>query len=228
MQDDFRIGDAGKKAADGETVTTEDGISMADNIVEVDAVGLKERPTKQGKGDGKADVFKIGGRRKVAFADLVDIKSKFGSYVGVLTLFIGDDRTVFFREFGKFYRDGLVDGLGVADGVADVVGEGADGEGELVGVMRIADEAENEISGADIVGEIAEESIAEGIIAQVLNGTAAVGVRVGFVNLRFGEGWVTFEKERTNRLFPGKIDELLVSLDRIGVARFAEEQEKEH
>jgi hypothetical protein len=59
------------------------------------------------------------------------------------------------------------------------VGEGADGEGKLVGSVGVAEEGEDEVSGAHVVGEIREELVAEGVVAEVLNGAAAVGVAVG-------------------------------------------------
>ena len=89
------------------------------------------------------------------FADLVDIEGKLGTDVRVLALVVGDDRAVFLLKLGKLDGDGFVDGLGMTDGVADVMGESTDGEGQLVGCFGVADEAENEVSGADIVGEIA-------------------------------------------------------------------------
>lgn len=92
--------------------------------------------------------------------------------------------------------------------------------------MSVADEAEDEISGANVVSEIAEEWITEGIIAKVLNGAAAVGVGVGFVDLRIGEVGILVEQEWTNRLLPGEIDELFVSLDGVGTAGLREEKEK--
>jgi len=50
----------------------------------------------------------------------------------------------------------------VADGVANVVREGADGEGQLVGVGGVAEEIDDEVSGADVVGEVGESLVAEG------------------------------------------------------------------
>ena len=51
-----------------------------------------------------------------------------------------DDGSVTGAELGEDEGNGAVDGGAVADGVADVVGEGADGEGEFVGVLGVADE----------------------------------------------------------------------------------------
>ncbi len=50
----------------------------------------------------------------------------------------------------------------MADVVADVMGEGTYGECEFVGGVGVVEKAQDEVSGADIVGEVGEEGIAEG------------------------------------------------------------------
>ena len=94
--------------------------------------------------------------------------------------------------------------------VSDVVGEGADGEGQLVGVAGVAEEVDDEVSGADVVGEVGEAGVAEGVVADVLNDAAAVGVGAGVLKLRGSEGGVTAEEQRDDGVFPGEVDELLV------------------
>ena len=103
--------------------------------------------------------------------------------------------------------------------IADVVRERADGEGEFIGSLRVVEKRENEVAGADVVGEVGEELVAEGIVAEVLNGAAAVGVTVGLLKLDFGEGGETLEQNRADGLFPGEIDQLLMGLDRVGDGR---------
>ena len=66
------------------------------------------------------------------------------------------------------------------------------------------------------MGEFGEEGVAEGIVAEVLNGAAAVGVGVGLLKLGFGQVWEFFEQEGADGLLPGKVDELLVGLDGVG------------
>src|SRR6202020_2088998 len=101
------------------------------------------------------------------------------------------------------------DAQAVAEAVADVVGEGADGEGEFVGRLCVVDESEDEVAGADVVGEVREEGVAEGEVAEVLNGAATVGVGVSLLKLSFGEGGVVFEEDGADGCFPGDVDELL-------------------
>jgi hypothetical protein len=115
----------------------------------------------------------------------------------------------------------------VAYRIADVVRERADSEGELVGGLRVVEKRENEVAGADVVGEVGEELVAEGIVAEVLNGAAAVGVTVSLLELRFGECGEVLEQKRTDGLLPGEVDQLLMGLDRVGDGRRCREEQCE-
>ena len=121
------------------------------------------------------------------------------------------------RELGELDGDGEVGGLGVADAVADVVGEGADGEGELVGVAGVAEEVHHKITRPDVVGEVREELVAEGIVADVLDDAATVGVGAGVLDLLGGEVGIAALEQRDDGAVPGEIDELLVGEQRVGV-----------
>src|SRR5664279_6540108 len=73
--------------------------------------------------------------------------------------------------------------------VGNVVGERSQRESVLIEVLRIVEHRQNEVTGADIVCEIAEDVIAEGIVANVLDDAAAVGIGMGFYQvLRRGIG----------------------------------------
>jgi hypothetical protein len=134
---------------------------------------------------------------------LVDVEGELGLDVGVGVLSVVDVGAVLFFELGKFDGDGKVDGRAVADGVADVMGEGADGEGKLIWGLGIAKEAEDEVSGADVVGKVGEERVAEGVVAEVLDGAAAVGVAMGLLKLGVGEAGVLLEEKGADGLPPG-------------------------
>ena len=120
-------------------------------------------------------------------------------------------------ELGELDGDGEVGGFGVADAVADVVGESADGEGELVGVAGVAEEVHDEVAGTDVVGEVGEELVAEGVVADVLDDAAAVGVGAGVLDLGGGEVRVAALEQRDDGAVPGEIDELLVGEEGVGV-----------
>ena len=71
----------------------------------------------------------------------------------------------------------------------------------------------DEVAGADVVGEVGEEGVAERIVAEVLDGAAAIGVGVGLMELGFGEGGVVFEEDGADGLLPGEVDQLFMGLD---------------
>ena len=81
----------------------------------------------------------------------------------------------------------------------------------------VADEGDDEVAGADIVGEVREELVAEGVVAKILDGGAAVGVGVGFLELGGGKGGVAAEQEGLDGAEPDEVDDLLVGLDRVGM-----------
>jgi hypothetical protein len=145
--------------------------------------------------------------------------------VGVGIFGVVDDGAVGPLQLWELDGNGEIDGGAVADGIANVVREGADGEGELVGGFGVVEQGENEISGADVVGEVGEELVAEGIVAEVLNGAAPVGVTMGLLKLGFGEGGEVLEEDGADGLLPGEVDELLVGLDGVWDCGGAGEEE---
>jgi hypothetical protein len=155
---------------------------------------------------------------------LVDVEGEFGLDMGMCVFGIVDAWAIPLFELRELDGDREVDGGTVADGVADVMRERADSEGQLVGSLRVVKKGENEVAGADIVSEVGEEFVAERVVAEVLNGTAAVGVAVGFLELGFGEGGVVFEENGADGLLPGEVDEFLMSLDGVRDGRRCREQ----
>ena len=80
-------------------------------------------------------MLEICGGGEVAFAELIDVEGELGLDVRVRALGVVDDGTVLLFKAGKFDGDGVVDGVAVAYGVAYVMRQRADGEGEVVGVL---------------------------------------------------------------------------------------------
>ena len=113
------------------------------------------------------------------------------------------------------------------DGVADVVRESADGEGELVSVAGVAEEVDDEVAGADVVGEVGEERVAEGVVADVLDDAAAVGVGTGVLDLSGSESGVAAEEQRDDGGLPGEVDELLVGEQGVGTSGWGGSEEAE-
>ena len=157
-------------------------------------------------GDGEADVVEVALGREAMLGDVVDVEGKLGADVLVLAFRVVDVGAVFGGELGERLADGEVDGIGMADGVAEVVGERADGEGDVVGVFGVAEERADEVAGADVVQQIGEERLAEGIVAEVLDDASAIGVGVGLAKLGGSEvgvsacsssGWIESAQVRS-------------------------------
>jgi hypothetical protein len=72
--------------------------------------------------------------------------------------------------------------------------------------VGVSEEADDEVSGANVVGEVREEGVAEGVVAKILNGRAAVGVGVSLLELGVGEGGVLLEEDGADGLLPGEVD----------------------
>jgi hypothetical protein len=146
MEDGFGARDVGKEAADSVAVDANGGLFGADDVGQVEAVGLEEGFAQKVSWYFEADVFDVGGGSEATLAELVDVEGELGSDVSARILSVVDVRAISHLELGKFDGDGEIDGEAVADGVADVMREGADGEGELVGGVGVAKETDDEVS----------------------------------------------------------------------------------
>ena len=101
MEEGLGAGDVGDEAADAVAVDADGGLFGADNVGEVEAVGLEEGFAEKGAGDFEADVFEIGGGSEAALAELVDVEGELGLDVGVGILSVVDRwRRIFFRAWG--------------------------------------------------------------------------------------------------------------------------------
>ena len=154
--------------------------------------------------------------------DFVYVESELGLHMLMLAFGVVYFRAIFGAELGELDSDGEVYGGGVSDGVSDVVGQGTDGEGELVGVGGVAKEIYDKVAGADVVGEVGVGDIAKGVVADVLDDAAAVGVGARLFELGRGEVGVAAEEEGDDGVFPGEVNELLVGEKRVSVGLGAE------
>ena len=168
-----------------------------------EAVGLVEGEGELLGGDLEADVAEVVDGGEAMVRDLVDVEGELGLDVLVFAFGVVDDVAVACRGAWETRRGRR--GWWPAEwptAVADVVGEGADGEGELVGVAGIAEEVDDEVARTDVVGEVGEELVAEGVVADVLDDAAAVGVGAGVLKLRGGEGGIAAEEQRNDGGYP--------------------------
>ena len=61
-----------------------------------------------------------------------------------------------------------------------------------------------------------KKPIAEGIVADVLDDAAAVGIRTGLLKLGGSERGIAGKQKRGDGGAPGQVDQLLVSEERVG------------
>lgn len=155
VQDRDGVGDARQKAAHGEAVAFDvDAAASTGGEILAEAVGLVEGGGELAGGNLEPHVAKVLYRCEAMMRDFVDVEGELGLDVLVCAFGVVDSVAVFRAEPGELDRDGLVGGTGVADVVADVVGEGTDSEGEFIGILRIAEEVNDEVAAADVVGEV--------------------------------------------------------------------------
>ena len=215
VKDRLRPGDVGKEVPDGSAVDKNGGFFAANDVRKVEAVGFVEGGSEQGHGDFEADVLEVCGGREVTFAELINVEGELGLDVRVRSLGVIDDGTVLLFKAGEFYGDGVINDVAVAYGVAYVMRQRANGEGEVVDVLGVAEEVANKVAGANVVSEIGEESVTEGIVAEVLDGTAAVGIGSSLLELSLGEVGEAFEQDRADGVLPREIDDGFMGLDRV-------------
>ena len=121
--------------------------------------------------------------------DFVDVEGKLRLDVLVLAFGIVDRMAVLSLELVELHRHRKVGGQRMPVGIADVMRKSADGKRKLIGIAGVAEEIQDEIAGAHVMSKVAERHLAEGIVADVLDDAAAVGVGPGFFQLalvRFG------------------------------------------
>jgi hypothetical protein len=83
-------------------------------------------------------------------------------------------------------RDGLIDGW-VSRDVRRVVRQGAEREGELVGVLTLEYQLANKVTAANVIHQVAEFHGTKRIVAEVLDDGASIGIRVRFFGLVVGQ-----------------------------------------
>ena len=73
----------------------------------------------------------------------------------------------------------------------------------------------NEVSAADVMHEVTEFSAAEGVVAEVLNDRAAIGIGVGLLDLVVRQSGESLQEKGTNFVRPEKINDFLMCQNRI-------------
>jgi len=110
------------------------------------------------------------------------------------------------------------------------MGESSKSEGVLIdvaGLLCFDEHVGDEVSAADVVGEIAEEMGAEGVVADVLNEAAAISIGVGLTHPVVGSTGKASEKSGADLGFPEEINDLLVGQDGVSWRTLTRHEETE-
>jgi hypothetical protein len=73
----------------------------------------------------------------------------------------------------------------------------------------------NEVSAANVMHQITEFSAAEGVVAEILNYGAAIGIGVGLLDLVVRQSGESLQEKGTNFVRPEEINDFLVCQNRI-------------
>ena len=176
------IRDTGNEAADSKAKAPDiDAAGSGFGKVFTQTIGLVVGLGELLGGDVEADVAKVVNRREPVVRNLVDVEGELRLHVGMCILAVGNHRAIFRGQFGKLDGHRVVGSDGVSYVVADVMGQSPNGEGELVSILGIAKEVNDKVAGAHVVGQVGDELVAEGIVANILNDAACIGVRASLL-----------------------------------------------
>ena len=95
------------------------------------------------------------------------------------------------------------------------MGQGSQSESILVEIRGVPEERFHKVATANVVDQIAEELVAERVVAHVLQHASAVGVGMGLLQVLFGGVRETLQQQRLNLIIPHQIHDLLVGQHRI-------------
>ena len=166
---------------------------------------------------------KVVNGREAVMRNFVNVESELCLDVRMLPFTEGDDWPIFRGQLGKF-RGTAVGGLGIADVVADVMGERPDGKCKLVGVFGVAEKVDDEVPGTDVMRQVREERVSERIVTNVLNHASRVGVRPCLFQLFGSDPGITAAQQWRDGALPGQVDQLFVGQQRIGARGAAKEK----
>lgn len=95
--------------------------------------------------------------RQPMMSQLIDVEGELGADVRVWILIIGDRLAVLSCQLRKLKRRRWVDALAVPDIVAQIMRKRSNRKCQFIDIVRIPEQRGDEVAGANIMGEIAEE-----------------------------------------------------------------------
>jgi hypothetical protein len=160
--------------------------------------------------------------------NFVDVKGKLGLHMGVFVLRVSHHRPVHLAKLWELDRHGEIGCGRMAHRIADVMRQRAHGECQLIRIPLVFKEAGHKVPGSHVVGQLGEEDVAEGIVADVLDRTASVGIGTCCLEFRRSRVRVPAPQQRQNRILPGKVDQLFVSQQRIRASGGRSDKRPQH
>jgi hypothetical protein len=90
------------------------------------------------------------------------------------------------------------------------VRECTESEGVFIGILTLQQQLSNEVAAANVVHQITEFHAPKGIVAEVLDDGAAIGMSVCLGELVLRERWESLEEKGTEFVGPHQINDFLV------------------
>ena len=135
VEEGLGVGHARQQGAHRVAITAQRGAMVSQDARDVQSVGVVVCACQQRHGDGEADVVQVTLGSQAVLGNLVDVEGELGADVLVRALGIVDVGAVLHGQRGELGANRQVDRLCVADGVAHVVRERANGEGNIVWLL---------------------------------------------------------------------------------------------
>jgi len=202
--------------ADRIAIGRDRSVEVREQVAHLQAVRLAHRALEERRGHAEADEALVGVRQKRTADRVHDVERELDDDVLARCLSVGHHVAVLLLEFWIHDRHRDVDRFRMTARVVGVVGERAERKRKLVDVTRIAQQRFDEIAGADVVHQVAEELVAERVVTEILNHRAAVRERARTYEILRRCARETLLEQWFEKFVPGDVDRRFVGEDRIG------------
>src|ERR1700687_5342843 len=118
-----------------------------------------------------------------------------------LILRIPNRLAIFCPKLGVFDGDGPVD-CRMTSYIRRIMRKCAQRESVLVDILTFEQQLPNKVSAANVVHQVAEFCTAEGVVAEILDDRASVGVGMCLGELLFGQPWISLKQEGPDLVGP--------------------------
>jgi len=108
-----------------------------------------------------------------------------------------------------------------------IVRQGTQCESILVDVLAFEQQPANKVSAADVMHQVAEFSVAEWVVTEILDNSASIRVGMGLPDLVFLQSRIPLEQQGLDRISPEQVYNLLVSQNRVCGRAIAAHQHNE-